>query len=106
MRLDMLAPDACFEFVKLIPDSQITYDKQIGRGGFGMVYSGTFRTEQGESIPVALKQLISTTGKAISTDEYREFQQEVYVMRYGAHNNPNNPIDQQSTTANLTLCPD
>jgi len=104
VRVDVLAPDVCFKNIKVIPSELIWYGPQIGKGGFGSVYSGSLQAPNAPSfsIPVALKQLSSfssssscssssssssTALSGIGLDEFREFQQEVFIMSMLDHPN-------------------
>src|SRR3990167_7947547 len=76
--LENIAPDLCFSDVTRIDNSLITIDKQLGAGGFGVVYKGTY-----DNIPVAIKELkflIGDNDERVS--KFREFQQEAWIMRF------------------------
>ncbi|XP_076340279.1 focal adhesion kinase 1-like [Tachypleus tridentatus] len=64
-----------------ICQSQVTFNDIIGEGQFGDVHQGTFRTEEGDLIPVAIK-----TCKPESDPSIREkFLEEAYVMQQFDH---------------------
>jgi len=66
----------------LIKSEQINIGQEIGRGGFGIVYKGTW--EYSDS-PIAIKQLLE--GNDISSEAKKEFKKEVTIMSQLKHPN-------------------
>jgi hypothetical protein len=57
----------------LIPTKELTMEREIGRGAFGVVYKGQWR-----GIPVAVKQILSAE---MNEKDVRSFVAEIALMR-------------------------
>eukprot|EP01133_Synstelium_polycarpum_P015754 gene15754-18720_t len=85
VRVDHVAPDLVSNKVPTIKEADVEYEKQIGKGAFGLVHKGKLRNGQ----VVAIKSLINQENQ--ETDEmiekFQEFQREVFIM--SGLNHPN-----------------
>ena len=102
VKLEELAPDVLFSSVKMIEEKKITIIKQIGKGGFGTVYSGQLLLDK-QTILVAIKELhihsqqssSSLQSSGMTSNEYNnslveifnDFINEVSVMHQISHPN-------------------
>ena len=77
VQMEHLAPDIGFSDIQLLDNSKLNIDKQLGAGGFGVVYKGTFK-----EYAVAIKELKFLLGNDEErVQKFREFQQEAWIMR-------------------------
>lgn len=65
-------PFTTLEISFAISYSQLKFEKQLGKGGYGIVYQGVWR-----NTPVAIKQLMTDQ---FSTEATKEFQHEIQIM--------------------------
>ncbi|KAN0024719.1 hypothetical protein ACTFIV_009128 [Dictyostelium citrinum] len=86
VRIDYIAPDLCLKKVPTLADNEIDYEKQIGKGGFGLVHKG--RLVKDKSV-VAIKSLIlgDSEGETEMIEKFQEFQREVFIMSNLNHPN-------------------
>ncbi|EGC33244.1 hypothetical protein DICPUDRAFT_49056 [Dictyostelium purpureum] len=83
VRVDYIAPDLCIKKVPIIEPSEVEYEKQIGKGGFGLVHKGRLK----DGTVVAIKSLILEGGDEELIEKFQEFQREVFIM--SSLNHPN-----------------
>lgn len=85
-----MAPDIAMVDMNEIDSSLLTIDKQIGRGGFGLIYSGELKNPSSdESIKVAIKEIVleDVNSKTAVEEFYTEFQRESFIMSKLNHSN-------------------
>lgn len=83
VRLDLLVPDLKLVYLKgnLVKWEDLSIEKQIGRGGFALVYKGTYKGEV-----VAIKKLEVKEDDAESAEDsnyakaFAEFRKEAFIM--------------------------
>jgi Protein tyrosine and serine/threonine kinase/Ankyrin repeats (3 copies)/C-terminal of Roc, COR, domain/Leucine rich repeat len=90
VRLDRLAPDIALTHLPVLRKG-LHRGKQIGEGGFGIVYCGTLRLKSAV-LDVAIKTIkqeagVDKSGSGHWNEAYEEFQREVYIMAAIDHRN-------------------
>ena len=85
-----IAPDIAMTDMEEINNDLIVIDKEIGRGGFGTVYSGILnvismedenQTNEKIPVPIAIKEIIIKGGSSAAVEEFfLEFQREAFLM--------------------------
>ena len=90
VRIDSIAPDVTMftSSTKVFAQPEIKLDKEIGRGGFAVVYKGT--TSSGRT--VACKKLLASSqddniDDSAQMDAFTEFRREVWLMSSFKHPN-------------------
>jgi len=81
VQVGFTAPDVALSYINNIEQSRVAIGKQIGRGGFGLVYDGTLDG----SIVVALKELQNSLSS--TKTKFREFRREATIMAVLNHPN-------------------
>ncbi|EFA77775.1 leucine-rich repeat-containing protein [Heterostelium album PN500] len=85
VRVDYVAPDLVANKVPTLKDTDVEYEKQIGKGAFGLVHKGKLKSGQ----VVAIKSLLNQEGQETEEmiEKFQEFQREVFIM--SGMNHPN-----------------
>ena len=71
--LNLLVPEATFDFTETIPESALSAKKFLGKGGFGEVFGATYKGKE-----VAVKYVL--LGDDDANAKYRELAHEVALM--------------------------
>jgi serine/threonine protein kinase/GTPase SAR1 family protein len=90
VRIDQIAPDLAMAGAVRggnLTESDLNIERELGRGGFAIVYRGTLHGE-----PVAVKKLIFTaaqeeSGETTFAEVFGEFRREVWLMSAMQHKN-------------------
>ena len=79
--LSILSPDICLSGVNVVQQQDLSISKELGRGGFGIVWKGNLKV-QNRFVDVAVKELLlQGENSKEKLEKFEEFKREAQLMR-------------------------